>query len=114
MLVRYVPVFMIRPSFILLRLVYSGGARVAAQTAGVPGRERLGPKPCGRGTGVGGAGQILLNPLEPLLRFVHLAQPGISVRDADHELAAFVRAEVAEIGSLDRVRFLVITQSLFN
>ena len=62
----------------------------------------------------GRARQIFLNPFEPLLRFVQLAQPGISVRDADHQLAALVSAEVAEIGALDRVRFLVVTQALLD
>ena len=50
---------------------------MTAQTAGLPRRKRLSVKPGGRGAGVGRPRQLSLNPLEPLLRLILLAQPGV-------------------------------------
>src|ERR1700689_1027263 len=97
-LLRYEGVFMTKPVPMLLSFI--GRTCVAAETSGLARRERLSLEPDGRRLGVRGAGQILLDALEPLLGLVWLTEPGISIGNADHQLAAFVRPEVAEIRAL--------------
>jgi len=46
--------------------------------------------------------------------FVLLAQPGVSIGHADHQLAALMCPQMSEVGALHRIRFLVITQALFH
>src|SRR5271156_5651322 len=103
---------MIRPVLMLLTLICR--AAMTAQTASLPGRKRPGLQPRGRGNGVGRAGQVFLNALEPLLSLVWLAEPGVGIRHAEHEFAALMRAQVAQIRALDRVCLLVVTQALFD
>src|ERR1700722_1663298 len=78
----HVEAFMPRPVVSIL-LALSHGARMTGQAGSFLGRQGFGLKPGGGRSGVGRARQILLDPLEPLLRFILLAQPGVRVGHAD-------------------------------
>src|ERR1700692_4300002 len=89
-------------------------ARMTAETAGLSRSQRLGLEPRGGRLLVRRSRHGLLNPLEPLLRLFLIAEPVIAVRQSDHQLAARVRPDTVEVGGLQLVSLLEISDAFFD
>src|ERR1035441_10086922 len=86
--------FLMRSPLTTFILLSASRRSVASQAPSLRRSQRFGLKPDAGRFLVGRALHLLLNALEPDLRFFLIAGAAVGVRQPDHEPAAWMRAEI--------------------